>query len=278
MFLQEYCFDAIPSMETFPDPLYTSTHDSQDNIVSFPKVTTSQGFITTAFSGFLITCSLEIIRKIVTGDDEKCGSGIWNELGSLFEPERQSPESCKNIADAFKETRELDMKTMSRRSKSEKKTNNSSKIQTLSRKTISQYFYTTIAKAAKELNVGVTLLKRRCRELGIRRWPHRKLMSIQNLIRNVQELDREGDPGSEGMWKEVKEVLEREKELIEEIPDSEMEYYTKRLRQACFKNNYKKRRLSEIMNNDDHQLLYSTPTGSCYSGDGHHGYGEMKSM
>lgn len=56
----------------------------------------------------------------------------------------------------------------------------------LSRETISQYFYMPITQAAKELNVGLTLLKKRCRELGIRRWPHRKLMSLQTLINNVQ--------------------------------------------------------------------------------------------
>ena len=56
----------------------------------------------------------------------------------------------------------------------------------LSREVISQYFYMPITQAAKELNVGLTLLKKRCRELGIRRWPHRKLMSIQTLINNVQ--------------------------------------------------------------------------------------------
>lgn len=43
-----------------------------------------------------------------------------------------------------------------------------------------------ITQAAKELNVGLTFLKKRCRELGIRRWPHRKLMSLQTLINNVQ--------------------------------------------------------------------------------------------
>nr|GLL29742.1 protein RKD1-like [Ipomoea trifida] len=44
----------------------------------------------------------------------------------------------------------------------------------LCRETISKYFYMPITKAARELNVGLTLLKKRCRELGIRRWPHRK--------------------------------------------------------------------------------------------------------
>lgn len=56
----------------------------------------------------------------------------------------------------------------------------------LSREQISQYFYMPITRAAKELNIGLTLLKKRCRELGIRRWPHRKLTSLRTLIKNVQ--------------------------------------------------------------------------------------------
>lgn len=56
----------------------------------------------------------------------------------------------------------------------------------LSWKTVSKYFYMPISEAAKELNVGLTHLKKRCRELGIQRWPHRKLMSLQALIKNIQ--------------------------------------------------------------------------------------------
>ncbi|KAK2357543.1 RWP-RK domain-containing protein [Trifolium repens] len=111
---------------------------------------------------------------------------------------------------------------------------------TLSRNTISQYFYMPICQAAKELNVGLTLLKKRCRELGIRRWPHRKLISLQTLINNVQEMGKEG-PLSD----EILEMLEKEKKLVEEMPDMELEHGTKRLRQACFKANYKKRKLME---------------------------------
>lgn len=60
------------------------------------------------------------------------------------------------------------------------------KAMALSREVISEYFYMPITQAAKEMNIGLTLLKKRCREVGIRRWPHRKLMSLQTLINNVQ--------------------------------------------------------------------------------------------
>lgn len=62
-------------------------------------------------------------------------------------------------------------------------------IKMLTREEISKYFYVPITEAAKELNVGLTILKKRCRELGIRRWPHRKLMSIETLIKNVKVIE-----------------------------------------------------------------------------------------
>lgn len=61
-----------------------------------------------------------------------------------------------------------------------------------------------------------------------------------------QELQREGE-GSEERLREAIEILERERKLIEERPDLEMEDTTKRLRQACFKANYKKRKLMGTM-------------------------------
>ena len=53
---------------------------------------------------------------------------------------------------------------------------NSSKM--LSKETITQYFYMPITQAVKEPDVGLAPLKKRCRERGIRRWPHGKLMSL----------------------------------------------------------------------------------------------------
>lgn len=51
---------------------------------------------------------------------------------------------------------------------------------------IQKYFDLPITKAAKELNVGLTVLKKRCRELNISRWPHRKIKSLKSLIHNVK--------------------------------------------------------------------------------------------
>ena len=40
---------------------------------------------------------------------------------------------------------------------------------------LSRHFSVPIKQAAQELNVGVTVLKRQCRKLGVTRWPYRKL-------------------------------------------------------------------------------------------------------
>ncbi|XP_073116062.1 protein RKD1-like [Elaeis guineensis] len=101
---------------------------------------------------------------------------------------------------------------------------------------IKNYFCMPITRAAKEMKVGVTVLKNRCRELGINRWPHRKMKSLMTLIHNVQELGK----GEESM-REL-ERLEEHKRLIEENPEMELSERTKKLRQACFKAHYKRRK------------------------------------
>lgn len=58
-----------------------------------------------------------------------------------------------------------------------------------------------------------------------------------------QELEKGGGHGMEQKLKDVINMLEKEKKQMEEIPDLELEEKTKRLRQACFKANYKRRRL-----------------------------------
>ncbi|KAJ9546238.1 hypothetical protein OSB04_025945 [Centaurea solstitialis] len=103
----------------------------------------------------------------------------------------------------------------------------------LSLEDIEKHFEKPITMAAKELNVGLTVLKKRCRQLNINRWPHRKLRSLKSLIQNVKEM---------GLHEEM-EMLEEHKRMIEKEPETELTQKTKKLRQACYKSNYKKRRL-----------------------------------
>ncbi|KAG6401758.1 hypothetical protein SASPL_138623 [Salvia splendens] len=96
-------------------------------------------------------------------------------------------------------------KKISNRSFEELEESNKNKKK-LTRQIISQYFYMPITQAARELN-----------EFG----------------------KEEG----EGKLQESLEILEQQRKLMEEIPDLQLEEKTKRLRQAFFKANYKKRKL-----------------------------------
>ncbi|ESW27302.1 hypothetical protein PHAVU_003G189900 [Phaseolus vulgaris] len=209
--IQEYHHDAVPLMEYYPsDPLYETLA-----IEPTPSLRADYDFY-----------------------DINKGLSVWNEVDAVFDTE---------VGFLFRKNEERGggLEEMMENKQGREERTNSSSSRMLSRKTISQYFYMPITQAARELNVGLTLLKKRCRELGIRRWPHRKLMSLQTLINNVQELLKEEGPESEEKLKYAIETLESEKKLLEEMPDIELEDNTKRLRQACFKANYKKRKLGQ---------------------------------
>ncbi|XP_074381625.1 uncharacterized protein LOC141723668 [Apium graveolens] len=138
----------------------------------------------------------------------------------------------------------------------------------LTKEVVSEYFYMPITQAARELNVGLTCLKKRCRDLGIRRWPHRKLMSLQSLINNVQELGKQegGEMGGSEKLRKAIELLEQERKRIEENPDVKMADKTKRLRQACFKANYKRRKsASNVQGNDILMIMDDNTSNHDYS-------------
>ncbi|KAK6920874.1 RWP-RK domain [Dillenia turbinata] len=218
--LQESNFDPVPLIESFPtDPSYSSL-----DLISIPSAISDDVFYNYWHYGI----------------------GGMRDMGVGLVPEKQPLLLFENNEEVCDESNNVGVKKL-KRSRDGKTTS-----KTLSRDQISQYFYMPITQAAKELNVGLTLLKKRCRELGIRRWPHRKLMSLQTLIRNIKDFSREGAEVSEEKLREAIEMLEQEKKLLEEMPDIQLEDKTKRLRQACFKANYKKRRLMCMM---DSQFL-----------------------
>ena len=67
-----------------------------------------------------------------------------------------------------------------------RKQSSRSKMAALEMEDIKKHFNVPITRAAKELNVGLTVLKKRCRELNITRWPHRKIKSLKSLISNAK--------------------------------------------------------------------------------------------
>ncbi|CAN1839623.1 Protein RKD3 [Linum perenne] len=105
----------------------------------------------------------------------------------------------------------------------------------MTKEELAKYFHMPITKAARELKVGLTALKKRCRELGVKRWPHRKLKSLQKLIDNVSRMAEA---------EKAIRLLENERKMLDESPDLELGTSTKRLRQACFKANYKEKQMN----------------------------------
>ena len=59
----------------------------------------------------------------------------------------------------------------------------------------------------------------------------------------MQELAKEEAEGTEEVLRNTIENLEKEKRLMEDMSDKKLEDHTKRLRQACGKAKYKKRKL-----------------------------------
>lgn len=67
-----------------------------------------------------------------------------------------------------------------------------------------------------------------------------------------------GGIGNDEKIRNAVEILEKEMKMVEEMPDLQLDDTTKRLRQACFKANYKKRKLM-VMGLLESQ---SSPSGS----------------
>ena len=73
----------------------------------------------------------------------------------------------------------------------------------------------------------------------------------------MQEIAKEEGEDSEGKLRNAIQILESERKLLEEVPDMQLEDNTKRLRQACFKANYKKRKLMGMV--DSQSFSSSNP-------------------
>ncbi|CAL6306190.1 unnamed protein product [Bathycoccus prasinos] len=51
----------------------------------------------------------------------------------------------------------------------------------------------TLNDAAKELGMGVTALKKKCRKFGVKRWPYRQIKSLDSLTDHMKEIIRKSD-------------------------------------------------------------------------------------
>ncbi|CAK9320818.1 unnamed protein product [Citrullus colocynthis] len=110
---------------------------------------------------------------------------------------------------------------------------------------LAKNFGVPITEASRNLNVGLTVLKRKCREFGIHRWPHRKIKSIDGLIRDLQEEAKHREEDHKALMAVTKRqmMLQNERESIERTPFRELEIETKRFRQDVFRRKHKARAL-----------------------------------
>uniref|UniRef100_A0A0D9W894 RWP-RK domain-containing protein n=1 Tax=Leersia perrieri TaxID=77586 RepID=A0A0D9W894_9ORYZ len=101
---------------------------------------------------------------------------------------------------------------------------------------IAQHFHLPINEASRTLKVGVSILKKKCRQYNIPRWPHRKIKSLDSLIQDLEYVidddDDTGDDVQQEKHKQTeeekqkvilaltrrKQMLENEKETIQQTP------------------------------------------------------------
>eukprot|EP00873_Tetraselmis_striata_P021315 jgi/Tetstr1/441579/TSEL_029807.t1 len=111
----------------------------------------------------------------------------------------------------------------------------------ITKEELAQCFHMPSELACKRLGIGLTVLKRQCRKYGIKRWPFRKMKSLDRLIENIQASVAPGDQGNKDFSKSVEE-LRHQRERMEKGLELELDEETKKLQQAYSKANHKLRR------------------------------------
>lgn len=84
---------------------------------------------------------------------------------------------------------------------------------------LARYFHLPINEAAQQLNICTTLLKKLCRNNGVKRWPHRKLKSLDVLITTL-ESQLENDQSNTSIQDQLG-ALKQKRAVILASPDVE---------------------------------------------------------
>ena len=111
---------------------------------------------------------------------------------------------------------------------------------TISEEALRGVFHLPIAKAAAELGVGLTILKKYCRVYGISRWPFRKLKSLDKLTKTIKAIEAKDDVAVRA----VAQGLLDKKNQMQLEPSIELDREIKRIRQAAYKLEHRKRQES----------------------------------
>lgn len=224
--------DRLPRFSRIP-PLLSISRNAK--LESIPNLVNDLSAISQFSSDFLIKWSEE--------DDQKKSS---RSVPVLDQDLNCLPNSV--CASEFSETQSAEQSSSGMVIEKKKKRATSKDIARLALEDLAKYFDVPIVEASKCLNVGVTVLKKKCRELGIPRWPHRKIKSLDSLIRDLQEEGaqwQEEDKAAAYAVAKRRMMLEMEKENIERKPFIELQRETKQFRQDIFKRRHKARALKK---------------------------------
>lgn len=101
-----------------------------------------------------------------------------------------------------------------------------------------------LVEAAKSLDVGLSVMKRVCRTLGLARWPYRTRASLQNVIEKterylVDHAETEDGEAASGQKANVIEALQTQMSSVTGRGGSDLNSAIKKYRQSIFKLNYK---------------------------------------
>jgi hypothetical protein len=129
-----------------------------------------QGYCQNCLDQQELMCSLigEMPTKYCIEDQQGPSSSSWSRLDQLNESRPMRREAAVSLP-------------LHQRSGPVERNNTD-----ISYSKLSNYFSMPITQAARELKIGLTVFKKKCREFGIPRWPHRKMKSLERLIHNVQ--------------------------------------------------------------------------------------------
>uniref|UniRef100_J3M0F4 RWP-RK domain-containing protein n=1 Tax=Oryza brachyantha TaxID=4533 RepID=J3M0F4_ORYBR len=196
--------------------------------------------------------NVENIPKLMQCDsEEKLNS--WDAQDKISDEEVHASESDSD--DDLQSGEEL-KPTVQKQRRAKKK-----HIASITLVDIAQYFHLPIIEASRTLKIGVSILKRKCRQYNIPRWPHRKIKSLDSLIQDLEfvidddddtgdDVQKEKDKQTEEEKQEViqaltrrKEMLETEKEAIQQVPAMDLKEETKQFRDDVFKRRHRAKKI-----------------------------------
>lgn len=102
-----------------------------------------------------------------------------------------------------------------------------------------------LAEAAKSLDVGLSVMKRVCRTLGLARWPYRTRASLQSVIDKTEKYladrrqDSEEGEACSGQKAHLLKALQSQMNSVTGQDGSDLRSDIKKYRQSIFKLNYK---------------------------------------